>query len=91
MYEPRANNNNSIQAFSKGFRYSGSDIRDICQSAQIKVVREFFESGKAENKGNKLRPITMGDFVEIIRERKPSVSKEMIPLYKRWYEMFKAL
>ncbi|RJS83444.1 AAA family ATPase [Candidatus Bathyarchaeota archaeon] len=71
--------------------YSGSDIRDICQSAQIKVVREFFESGKAENKGNKLRPITMGDFVEIIRERKPSVSKEMIPLYKRWYEMFKAL
>jgi len=71
--------------------YSGSDIRDICQSTHIKVVREFFESGKAEKEGNNLRPLKMSDFVDIVRERKPSVSKEMIPLYKRWDEMFKAL
>ncbi|MEM2876398.1 MAG: ATP-binding protein, partial [Candidatus Bathyarchaeia archaeon] len=71
--------------------YSGSDIRDICQSTQIKVVREFFESGNAEKEGNSLKPLRMGDFINIIREHKPSVSKEMISLYKRWDEMFRAI
>jgi ATP-dependent 26S proteasome regulatory subunit len=25
--------------------FSGSDIRDVCQSAQLKLIGEFFESG----------------------------------------------
>lgn len=71
--------------------YSGSDIRDVCQSAHLRVVRELFESGEAGNKDVDARPLRMEDFLKVIRERKSSVSKEIIPLYNRWYEMFKAL
>jgi len=71
--------------------FSGSDIRDICQSAQIKVIRELFESGQANNKQAQPRPLSMEDFLEILEERKPSVSQDTLPLYNRWFETFKAL
>ncbi len=67
--------------------YSGSDIRDIVQGAYMRVVREFFERG-----GNgELRPVSMDDFKEIIRRRKPSVDKEMLKLFEEWRRRFEAL
>jgi SpoVK/Ycf46/Vps4 family AAA+-type ATPase len=74
---------------SEGF--SGSDIRDVCQSAQLKLIGEFFESGKANDKMAKPRCLTMDDFRQILEERKPSVSLDMLSLYNRWFEAFKAL
>lgn len=71
--------------------YTGSDIRDICQAVQIRVVSELFESGKALDKDAQPRPITMADFKEILRTRRPSVSSEMIRVYEKWSESFKAL
>jgi SpoVK/Ycf46/Vps4 family AAA+-type ATPase len=71
--------------------YSASDIKDICQSVQLRVVNELFESGKAMEDGTNPRPINMGDFREIFRIRKPSVSVDMIRAYMRWSEQFKAL
>jgi len=71
--------------------YSGSDIRDIFQSAQLKVVREFFELGDPGDKLSGTRQITMQDFRTIFSERKPSVSQEMLKYYDRWFETFKAL
>ena len=47
--------------------YSGSDIRDICQGGQLRVVRELFESGKALDKSVQPRPIVMTDFKEIMK------------------------
>lgn len=70
--------------------YSGSDFRDIFQGAQTKVVREFFEGDSAKEKGQ-ARPITMGDFFDILKRRKPSVSQQMLALYDRWFETYKAL
>jgi SpoVK/Ycf46/Vps4 family AAA+-type ATPase len=78
-----------LARLSEGF--SGSDIRDVCQSAQLKLIGEFFESGKAMDKEAKPRSITMGDFRHILEERKPSVSLDMLSLYNRWFEAFKAL
>jgi len=78
-----------LARLSEGF--SGSDIRDVCQSAQLKLIGEFFESGKAMDKEAKPRFITMGDFRQILEERKPSVSLDMLSLYNRWFEAFKAL
>jgi len=78
-----------LARLSEGF--SGSDIRDVCQSAHLRVVGEFFESGQAENRLAKPRPISMSDFRQILEERKPSVSVEMVALYNRWFEAFKAL
>jgi vacuolar protein-sorting-associated protein 4 len=71
--------------------YSASDIKDICQSAQLRVVNELFESGKAMETQANPRSVTMTDFKEIFKIRKPSVSIEMIRAYTRWSEQFKAL
>lgn len=70
--------------------FSGSDIRDILQSAQIMVVRELFES-KSIGEGSRPRAINMQDIREILRKRRPSVSPEMLRYYNRWYETYKAL
>jgi len=80
---------NKLARRSDGF--SGSDIRDMCQSAQLKVIRELFEAGQAENKQAKPRALNMKDFLEILEERKSSISPEHAPLYDRWFETFKAL
>jgi len=78
-----------LARLSEGF--SGSDIRDVNQSAQLKLIGEFFESGKADDKQAKPRPLTMDDFRQILEDRKPSVSLDMLALYNRWFEAFKAL
>jgi len=78
-----------LARLSEGF--SGSDIKDVCQSAHLKVIGDFFESGQASNKLAKPRLMKMSDFRQILGERKPSVSLNMITLYNRWFEAFKAL
>jgi len=76
--------------------YSASDIKDICQSVQLKVVNEMFNSTDyqepiAGENTSQPRSITMKDFRESITRRKPSVSMEMIRAYYKWSEQFKAL
>jgi SpoVK/Ycf46/Vps4 family AAA+-type ATPase len=76
--------------------YSASDIKDICQNAQLKIVNELFSSPTYHEPiaGETLpqpRDITMTDFKEIMARRKPSVSMDMIRAYYKWSEQFKAL
>jgi SpoVK/Ycf46/Vps4 family AAA+-type ATPase len=78
-----------LARLSEGF--SGSDIRDVCQASHLKLIGDFFESGQAANKSAKPRPLRMDDFRQILEERKPSVSLDMLALYNRWFEAFKAL
>ena len=78
-----------LARLSEGF--SGSDIRDTCQSAHLKVIGELFESGRADDKRAQPRPISMRDFRKILEERKPSVSLDMVASYNRWFDAFKAL
>ncbi len=54
----------------------------------MRTVRELFETqgGRGEP-----RPITMDDFREILRRRKPSIKPEMIKLYEQWYRDFQAV
>ncbi|MEM2970654.1 MAG: AAA family ATPase, partial [Candidatus Bathyarchaeia archaeon] len=70
--------------------FSGSDIMDVCQSVQLKVNSELFESGKAETGGDP-RKIHMQDFLEILGKRKPSFSKDSLVAFENWFENFKAL
>ena len=70
--------------------YSGSDFRDIFQGAQTKVVREFFEGNHSKTQGQ-TRAIAMDDFKDVLRKRKPSVSPQMLTLYDKWFETYKAL
>ena len=78
-----------LARLSEGF--SGSDIKDVCQSAHLKIVGEFFESGQASDRTANPRMLKMGDFRQILEERKPSVSLNLIDHYNRWSEAFKAL
>ncbi len=70
--------------------YSGSDLRDVFQGAHSRVVREVFENPSSGRSGQ-ARPITMEDFREILRKRRPSVSGPMLGLYDKWFETYKAL
>jgi SpoVK/Ycf46/Vps4 family AAA+-type ATPase len=76
--------------------YSASDIKDICQSVQLKVVNEMFtttvykEPVEGENRSVP-RDISVKDFRETMARRKPSVSMDMIRAYYKWSEQFKAL
>ena len=76
--------------------YSASDIRDVCQSAQLQTVHELFDSPDYRDpvEGEDLqkpRDLTIEDFREIMSRRKPSVSQEMVKAYHRWSEEFRAL
>ena len=76
--------------------YSASDIKDVCQAAQMKVVNEMFTAvNYKEPIAGEVKPqpreITMLDFREILERRKPSVSSEMIRAYYKWSAQFKAL
>ncbi len=70
--------------------YSASDIRDICQAVQLKVVTELFESGRALDNSAQPRTIALADFKEVIKKRRPSISPEMIRAYTSWTEQFSA-
>ena len=76
--------------------YSASDIKDICQAVQLRVVNEMFSTSaykepvEGENQSGP-RGITMKDFRETMARRKPSVSMDMIRAYYKWSEQFKAL
>ena len=76
--------------------YSASDIKDICQAVQLKVVNEMFSTPAynepvAGERQSEPRGITMKDFRETMARRKPSVSMDMIRAYYKWSEQFKAL
>jgi SpoVK/Ycf46/Vps4 family AAA+-type ATPase len=67
--------------------YSASDIRDIVMEAHLRTVRELFEQRDGEGEP---RPITMEDFLEAIKSRKPSITPDMVRRYEEWYERFRA-
>lgn len=71
--------------------YSASDIKDICQSAQLRVVNELFEKGEPLVEDDLPRELNLADFKEMFKVRKPSVSSDMVRAYMRWSEQFKAL
>ena len=76
--------------------YSASDIRDVCQSAQLSSVTEMFNSvGYREPTENEEpqtpRALTLADFRTILARRRPSVSVEMLRAFTKWTDQFGAL
>ncbi|MEC7711337.1 MAG: AAA family ATPase [Thermoproteota archaeon] len=76
--------------------YSASDIKDVCQGAQLLVVNELFKSSTYHEPVDgevpqEPRELTMADFKDIKTKRKPSVSIENIRAYHKWSEAFGAL
>ncbi|MFQ6011031.1 MAG: AAA family ATPase [Nitrososphaerales archaeon] len=80
---------NEVGSVTEG--YSGSDLKDIFQVVQIRVVSELFESGQADDTSAQPRYIKTSDFTDVLTNRKPSVSAEMEKAYHTWGENFQAL
>ena len=70
--------------------YSGGDIRDLFQSTQLRVVRNFFTHGNVNDLNSVPDAITMEDFQSIVTGRRPSVSPGILKRYYDWDESFKA-
>ncbi len=66
--------------------YSSHDIEMIVQETVTNVVEEHFE--KSGDGSGEPRPITMEDFINTIRHRKPSIDKQVILAYKTWAEKY---
>ena len=87
----------NLVSLSKQFDgYSASDIKDVCQGAQLLVVNELFKSPNYHEPiqgevAQDPRELTMADFKDIKTKRKPSVSIENIRAYHKWSEAFGAL
>jgi len=87
----------NIASLAKQFDgYSASDIKDVCQGAQLLVVNELFRSATYHEPVDGEAPqdpreLTMADFKDIKARRKPSVSTENIRAYHKWSESFGAL
>ena len=81
-------NLDELARLTEGF--SGSDIMDVCQSAQLKVNSELFETGMANSKAQP-REICKSDFLNMLDRRKPSISKDSLTQYEKWFSDFKAL
>ncbi|MEM1943373.1 MAG: AAA family ATPase [Candidatus Caldarchaeum sp.] len=62
--------------------YSAADIHDICVEAQLRVVSEYFSSSNGDE--GEPRPITMDDFMEIIKKRKHSIVLENLKKLLDW-------
>jgi SpoVK/Ycf46/Vps4 family AAA+-type ATPase len=65
--------------------YSASDIKDIVMEAHLRTIRELFEERGGEGDP---RPVTMEDFLAAIKSRRPSIAREMIERYQKWFEKF---
>ncbi len=94
QYVSKLNNDSSLkidELAKLSESYSASDIKDICQSVQLKVVNELFENGDPLNESEVPRTINLTDFKDMIKVRKPSVSPENVRAYMRWSEQYKAL
>ncbi len=63
--------------------YSAHDIKNIVMDTYMKVVNELFQTGHIDTIA-KPRPLTMRDFVESIKRRRPSISVEMVRAYEEW-------
>ena len=69
--------------------YSASDIRDVCQAAQLRVVHELFSVPEyrepvSGEEPQQPRDIAMAVFKNMMIRRKPSVSHEMLRTCCLW-------
>jgi len=65
--------------------YNGSDIKDIVFDAYMRTVKEYFKKGGIEDGP---RPVSMRDFIEVIKKRKPSVDPENLRKLEEWRRKF---
>ena len=68
-------------------RYSGADLRALCQEAAILPLRKM--SGDIRNiMADSIRPLNKEDFLDSLKQVKPTVSIDDLDKLKEWNETF---
>ncbi|KAF8390633.1 hypothetical protein HHK36_025160 [Tetracentron sinense] len=73
--------------------YSGSDMKNLVKDATMGPLREALRQGIEITKLKKedLRPVTLQDFDDALREVRPSVSSNELVMYEEWNKQFGSL
>ncbi len=70
---------NELAKLTEGF--TGADIASVCQSAKYLLVKKEL-SGETNPK------LTMADMLSVLKNRKPSITLEMLEIYKQFIEKY---
>uniref|UniRef100_A0A7N0US05 AAA+ ATPase domain-containing protein n=1 Tax=Kalanchoe fedtschenkoi TaxID=63787 RepID=A0A7N0US05_KALFE len=73
--------------------YSGSDMKNLVKDASMGPLREALRQGIEITKLRKedMRPVTLQDFENALREVRPSVSPNELHTYENWNKQFGSL
>ncbi|GMH15035.1 hypothetical protein Nepgr_016876 [Nepenthes gracilis] len=73
--------------------YSGSDMKNLVKDASMGPLRDALRQGIEISKLNKedMRPVTLQDFRDALREVRPSVSMNELGIYEEWNKQFGSL
>ncbi|CAM8992285.1 unnamed protein product [Rhodiola kirilowii] len=79
---------NTICKLTEG--YSGSDMKNLVKDASMGPLREALRQGIEITKLKKedMRPVTLQDFEDALREVRPSVSPNELHSYENWNKQF---
>ncbi|CAM8984694.1 unnamed protein product [Rhodiola kirilowii] len=79
---------NTICNLTEG--YSGSDMKNLVKDASMGPLREALRQGIEITKLKKedMRPVTLQDFEDALREVRPSVSPNELHSYENWNKQF---
>jgi len=69
--------------------YSGDDIKKLCMDAWYIPIHELVDSGEIETKNP--RKVGREDFLEALRNRKPSVSPEVVASFNEWAKQWDSM
>nr|GEW36546.1 ATPase family AAA domain-containing protein FIGL1 [Tanacetum cinerariifolium] len=82
---------NNICKLTEG--YSGSDMKNLVKDASMGPLREALRQGTeiAKLKKEDMRPVTLQDFEDALKEVRPSVSLHELGTYEEWNNQFGSL
>ncbi|KAI3520680.1 hypothetical protein L1887_10130 [Cichorium endivia] len=73
--------------------YSGSDMTNLVKDASMGPIREALKQGNeiTKLKTEDMRPVTLQDFKDALKEVRPSVSPNQLDQYEQWNNQFGSL
>ncbi len=68
--------------------YSGADVALLCRDALLNPIRELAAEGRLQDKSVNPRLVNRQDFIDALRNVKPSVAPDELDKYEDWNNQF---
>jgi SpoVK/Ycf46/Vps4 family AAA+-type ATPase len=75
-----------LAQFTSG--YSGADVALLCRDALLNPIRELAAEGRLQDKSANPRLVNRQDFIDALRNVKPSVAPNELEKYEEWNKQF---